>query len=288
MITYPYRPIKPSMIILLLFIKGILLGQTSNSEEAIQIHIDDKVGKVVYHQVRKSETLYAVSQKYSTSMHDILALNPQVDALDLTEKDNLVIPIQDSNVILHKSAITKHSAYVPLHYRVRAKDNVFRIARIYFDMPAKLLLQRNDLERNDLHIGQMLHIGWIKKTIKPLLVFEGTPFITDRVDDYVELFNRQKVSTTAGNEVAFWKKDQKSTGHFVMHRMAEVGSIIEITNPLLGYQLYAKVVGTIPANLYAQEIDLVISAELANQLGAIDQKFFVRTRYPTNQASASR
>ncbi|NND04868.1 MAG: LysM peptidoglycan-binding domain-containing protein [Saprospiraceae bacterium] len=279
--------IKCLLFALLLFGSEMVMGQSLLLKKTIQIHFDDKLGKVVYHHMAENETLYAVAQKYGSSIDDLKNSNPQLQESHLSASSQMVVPINDSNIVYQK-ALPSRSQYEPLYYQVKPKDNVFRIARVYFDMPGKLLLRRNDLERADLQIGQILHIGWLKKRIEALHVIEGTAHSNIGPSEYAQRFFNQRITSNARNEVAFWHKKNNSIGRFVMHRHAETGSIIEIKNPLLGHQLYAKVIGTIPEHLYAEEIDLVVSAELAQELGAINEKFFVRTRYLANRASASR
>ncbi len=277
------RPIL-SFLLSLTFLPASV-GQGDPGPDTIEVQIDDKVGKVTYHDRKVEETTYAIARRFTVSLDEIMKWNPNL--LILGQSTRLLIPVPESNIVYRKPLFAKRAEYIPLVYRVRRKDNVFRISRIYFDMPTKLLLHRNKMSSEDLTIGQVLHVGWLKREIQPLVVLEGKEWPANG-GDLSQVFILQGHNLSEKNEVAFWKKSANTKGAFVMHRRAATGSIIEITNPLQGEVIYAKVVGKIPSNLYASEIDMVISGELARSLGAFDQKFFVRSRYQPDQRSASR
>ena len=43
--------------------------------------------------------------------------------------------------------------------------------------------------------------------------------------------------------------------------------------------LYAKVIGKIPQNAFGDEVIIIVSPSVAKQLGAKDERFFVKIKY---------
>jgi LysM repeat protein len=277
---------------------GALHAQNQITDAAF-IKVDPKLGKVIYHRVTDHQTLYAISRGYGVSEQSILNINPvlQKDATQLPEV--LKIPVS-TDQIMHRLPLFKNKyEFLPVYYQVQKKDNLFRISRVYFDIPTNLLSNRNNLKDENLKEGQTLHIGWLKQTYEPLMVHEGK--ILDSVerekedgaiikDDLASRFQKESEGTSLvnKNEVAFWKSTETTKGLFVMHRYAAQQSIIEIKNPMSDATAYAKVIGSIPEHLYPKEVDMVISRDVAQILGAVDPRFFVRSRYKSSMVSVSR
>ena len=82
------------------------------------------------------------------------------------------------------------------------------------------------------------------------------------------------------NGAAYWQREREMGSDFyALHRLAPVGSIIQITNPMKKKTLYAKVIAPIPDRAYGDDIIVVLSPSVAKLLGAKDPKFFVEIRY---------
>ncbi len=265
-------------------------GQSSGyNTDSVFVQFDRKLGKVIYHHPSGFQTLYAIGRIYGVTPESIARANPKVINDTRPPVTRLVIPISDSELRYDKPSYHNKGKYQPVYYRVQKGDNLFQISRKYFDLPTRVLVERNQLASRSISPGDALLIGWITKDQSSLVVLEGDlmdPFGGD--PEMARLFDLQDVPMMETNEVAFWKKGAHSRGFLVMHRHAPAHSIIEIINPLFGKKIYAKVLGKIPDNLYPAEVDMVLSTEAARQLNAIDQKFFFRSRYPRDTQSASR
>ena len=261
-----------------------VLGQ-NNIKDGIFIQMDAKDGKITFHRVHHQETLYGVARLYGIQPSAIKKYNPKLKSnSDLPPV--LKIPVFDDQIIYRIPIFKSKRDYIPVYYEAQAKDNLFRVSRIYFSMSTSLLKNRNQLKKDALKKGQILHIGWMQKTIEPLLVEVGKEKVKDPdvlgPKQYGVMFEAQEAqkSVRHKNEVAFWNKENQSAhGYFVMHRYAEEKSIIEITNPMFDTKVYAKVIGKIPENLYPKEIDMIVSGEIASSLKVVDSRFFVRARY---------
>ncbi len=268
---------------LLLLLGPIFLSAQSDNAPIFVEH-DDKLGKVIFHKVSGYDTPYSLSRIYGTTKKVLQHLNPEMDSRKMPKL--VKVPLAEERMVYRLPIFRNRRDYIPVRYRVKPKDNLFRISRIYFDMPTGLLTNRNRIRNNNLSTGQVLEIGWIKVPEDDLLVLSGerreeTPGITEVDQRYKTQFLDGLNGSTppSKNEVAYWKKDAPASGYFVMHRKASERTYIEITNPLSSSKIYAKVIGKIPENLYPEEVDMVMSSELAEALGAKDMKFFVRSRY---------
>lgn len=284
-------------IFLLVLMTGTLLVSAQGQiADAAFVKIDPKLGKVVYHRVLQNQTLYGIARGYGITVDKIVSANPPLQK-DLNDVPAVIkIPISDGQIQYRLPFFKNKNEYLPVYYQVQKKDNVFRVSRVYFDMPTNLLSNRNRLQNDKLSIGQTLHIGWIKSDYDPLIVSDGKlkndPVEKDSIInlDLAQRFREEYEGSSLidKNEVAFWKANEKSKGYYIMHRYAPQQSIIEIKNPMYDVTVYAKVIGTIPEHLYPKEVDMVISKDVAEALGAVDPKFFVRSRYKPDRASASR
>lgn len=82
------------------------------------------------------------------------------------------------------------------------------------------------------------------------------------------------------NGVAQWVKTENTSGDlYVLHPSAPINSVVEITNPMTHRKIYAKVLSNMPPKLYSDDISVVVSPGVANLLGVIDSRFYVKLRY---------
>jgi LysM repeat protein len=270
----------------LIFILATSVQGQNNIKDGIFVEMDKKLGKITYHRTHHQETLYGVARLYNVQPSAIKKYNPKSFRKSSNLPPVLKIPIFDDQIIYRIPIFKSKRDYIPVYYEAQPKDNLFRVSRIYFSMPTNLLKNRNRLNKDALKKGQVLHIGWMQKTVVPLLVEIGKekhrePEIAGPAQ-YGQMFEKQEgqKGVRDKNEVAFWNKENQSAkGYFVMHRFAEEKSIIEITNPMFDTKVYAKVIGNIPDHLYPKEIDMVVSGEIASSLKVMDARFFVRSRY---------
>lgn len=80
--------------------------------------------------------------------------------------------------------------------------------------------------------------------------------------------------------LAYWNKSgSDKINLFVLHPKARINSLIEIFNPQLQRRTFAKVLGRIPANMYSENIDVIVSPKVAQVLGVLNTEFRVRISY---------
>lgn len=189
-------------------------------------------------------------------------------------KGIVLAPFRNSLLVQNPSA---GAHWIPVVYVVRPRETVFRIARRFFNMPVDDLLTLNNLPSTDLRTGQRLSIGWI--AARNTLSESHTAEVTDEASEYAEHYFAHR-PTIESYGVAIWDKGipPDSTQMFAMHRSAQLNSYIEVTNPMFGRSVMAKVVGRIPQTS-REDVSIILSPAVAQELYALDARFRVRLRY---------
>ena len=127
--------------------------------DTVWVEINTHQEKYFEHIVRPKQTLYSLSKFYGIDMLEIFDQNPYLKEKVLGVHDTVRVAIHNS--LIKTVRPVDVSNYVPVYYRVQKKDNLFRIARRYFDLPVKTLMQHNQLSNYNLDINQALLVGWI-------------------------------------------------------------------------------------------------------------------------------
>ena len=268
-------------LILLIYFCSIWLTSIAQKDSLELIYNDQSKRLELEHLVLPGQTMYAIAQYYDVSIHDIRWANPHISNENKLDYEKISIPISKDQVLYRKPLFVSENKLLPVSYVVKPKDNLFRISRVYFSLPTPLLKKRNGLTNDELDMGQHLHIGWLKENVTDIIVLQGSKANVE-VLPFQEAFIAQfrADSSAIVQEKNITVKDNKgSKGLFVMHRKAKAGTYIEIQNPLVNKKAYARVLATIPKNLYSEEIEMVISNELANKIGVLDNRSFLNTKY---------
>jgi len=293
------------LVHLILATSGPILSQAIHIPEAVIVRNDAKEGFVTYYTVQSKNTLYSICRFYHCTLSDLNRTNPHLDLALLTPGETLKIPFY--NVILEDiKSVPPTKDHIPVYYKTAKKDNLFRIARVYFDRNIKTLKRINNLNNNDIKPDQLLLIGWkkISLQISPLpptesIVKDEPEVINDRLKDTSAMVfvkklesdpEQQEGSDTIQtkleeqhlihqNGLAIWNKMSSSSGSFALHNEAKPGSFIEITNPQVNRKSHIKVIGKIPGNSYPSNVKVILSPEAARSLRALDSRFYVRMNY---------
>jgi hypothetical protein len=227
------------------------------------------------------ESVWTVCSLTGTSRSEIERMNPILKFRNVEDGDLLIAPLDRSLVgISPRSSGHRHA----LWYQVQPGDTVFSIARRTFDIPIDHLMELNGLQDVALREGQALQIGWLAEPVKPLAESEKkiTPdtwyYVGTSLDSVLasDGLDSHKYATQKG--VAWWNKSKPDGNFFALHRLAPLNSYIEITNPMFGRSVRAKVIGTIPPT-YPEDISVIVSEGVARKLGAIDTRFYAEMSY---------
>src|SRR5690554_944422 len=168
--------------------EGLQIGQK------LYIPVEKKVEKETQepsyslHTVKRKETLYGISRIYSCSVDDIIALNPGVEnGLSIGEEikipsgkavkiDKAPAPISRTPVKTLDSTLNVGDSVVRIDYQVDFTDSIveyevqkgetlYSISR-RFMIPVDVLVEQNNIQKNEIKPGQILSITLKKERIK--------------------------------------------------------------------------------------------------------------------------
>lgn len=347
---------------------NLIIANDSWLKDTIYIQINENLGKYALHKVEKKQTLFSLANAYGIDLYDVYEHNPILKSRILMADDQLHMPLEDHHILIDENLMDKSKKYRPVVYIAKAKDNLYKVAKQYFNMSFDLLMARNHLVTPNIKVNQKLVIGWfdnskkeeiaadikpntlkseqanleekfttanpapfteeykaidlvtsewVKKyskeensadhlidlnknipeikiaerksdkttaSLKPVEISKPTEKITRGSADNPNVslekprVLRRKMITQSG--VARWVKTESTNGDlYCLHPTAPVNSVVEITNPMTHRKIYAKVLSNMPAKLYGDDINVVVSPGVANLLGVIDSRFYVKLRY---------
>lgn len=244
--------------------------------------------KYIIHTVQKGQTVYSLKKFYGIDFSDIYYSNPNLEVKGMKIGQQVRIPIVDQAIKFFQNSNFVDSAYVPIFYKVKASETLFRVSKIHFKIPVSLVKARNGLVSDGLSTGQILHIGWLDKRGLPdtLTKYTGLPAALEadnRIHQYryeAKLANGMKEQSMAG--IACWDKSMKLSATnklYVMSSLAPTGSVVRVENSMTNRFLYAKVVAPKPDNSFTQNAIIMLTPTVANALGGLDSKFYVKVLY---------
>ncbi len=252
------------------------------TKDTLLVTVGNSNNKFLEHRLEKGQTLYSLAGFYGLKFTSLFQFNPGLNPEGPFQKGHPIrIPLPDSAIVT--SINGQKGEYVPLFYEVKPQETMYRISKVYFDIPIETLKANNNLTGNELKIGQMLQVGWLSTSGIPdsLQHLAADPFsanIADLMVAYQSMEAQEKVYFHKG--AAYWHRERKGeTEFFAMHRLAPVGSVIKVINPMKNKIAYARVVGVISDRLHGKDVIVVLSTPVAKYLDAKDPRFFVEVRY---------
>lgn len=291
------------LILILTFTTHLVSAQTSiNQITSIPVKVTSNHKIIYVHKIKKSETLYSLAKTFKIPLQDLMLINDinEDETIDLGTE--IVVPINPERLIV--SAIRSNPLWLPITYKVKSKETLFRISNGYFNQNIQQLMGRNNLTKLSLNLGQELIVGWWstessikkkvphniidslsishpKKTNDPLFAFIATDSIANVSNKIIEidstLNDKVEIPKILSNKgIAIWERsDPNDDFLFVLHKTAKVGSVIKLQHPVTNKIVVAEVVDKLPSGSYAEDVDLIISKAVAQKLGALETRFQV-------------
>ena len=99
--------------------------------QRIILREDEKLGIIYTHQLKKNQTIFGLSKFFNTDLDMISAANPAVNLGTVKLNQRINIPINTA-MITSERTLSPTKSYIPVFYTVKAKDNLFRISKVYF------------------------------------------------------------------------------------------------------------------------------------------------------------
>ena len=231
------------------------------------INIPDKGEKqsvkketLVYHTVKKQETLYHISKVYHQSIDNIMKWN------NLTS-NNISIGAQ---LIVSKNG--KVPEGVSLKTQGEVNDNTSKV-------PVENEVKKapaNETPKTDVvtHAEQ-------EKIHKAETVNNADVKAIDSLGPSYNKETSSAIDKITETGVATWFNDQELNQNkfYALHRIAPIGTIIKVTNRMNNNSVFVKVVGVLPGTGDNDNVIIKITSAAAQRIGAIDQKFTAELSY---------
>lgn len=186
---------------LYLALLGIVLlalpTQAMTVMEADSVGVEYQQGRrFVKYQVEKGETLFSISKKYNLKMEEVIKFNPAAEK-GLQVGQVLLIPMEEVKGL---------GAGEKMH-QVKESETLFSISRQY-DIKVKDLRKRNNLDNNQIALGQMLVIPVEEKEKKgsdeaAVLTREGDA-IYHEVQDGETLYSISRKYAVSVTDIQKW------------------------------------------------------------------------------------
>lgn len=289
----------------------VLIASTSvfagNLIDSIGVeNVDGK--KVILHKIEAKETYYALGRRYNLSPAVIMDYNGNIT---LHPGDVVKIPTNQSFVsksVVFSSPAKPETPSKPATkkekiHKVAPGETLYAIASQY-NMRVDDLKLLNGLKGNNLSVGKILKVVSseevsITPTVekdavgKPVVIEkkpETKPINPNRIK-YLDSTdsqsninipkNRYGITEMNDKGLAVWIDDNNldATKSYALHRVAPVGTIIKITNPMTNKSVFAKVVGRFTENETTKDVIIVVTKSCADAIGALDKRFLVNITF---------
>lgn len=199
-------------------IYGLLLACLVTLVAAAQEKLEVK-GKVpslyVLYVLNGSETLQTVSSQFGFSvkkLSDYNRININTSAV-LPKGTKINIPLTHDNLLQRQ---TENSA--PVVHVIGKGENIYRISKLYYNVPMSSLREWNHLTKDVVKPGQQLVIGYMVNAkphtvpeTNPVVVKEISPAIAQPVQQTQETGKKSREKKNAGITVPVVKKDAPVT-----------------------------------------------------------------------------
>ncbi len=256
----------------------------------MEVKFDMDKGIFYYHTIKANQTLYSISKFFGIDVNEVKLMNDLNSNSVVSIGQKLMIPLD-----FHFIDVTDQgNGNNPVYYQVQKGDNLYRIAKVYFQQDVDALVARNSISEVSLSVGDLLIVGYYQNdnsfVVVPKIYATGDE--TSSIKDDVSSAKLQKnniVDESTGEQkdvrisrrgIAIWNKEGKDKKNaFALHKTAKPNTIIELYNPVVKRRAYAKVIGALPADVYEDDVTIIISPQVAKNLGALDSRFTVEMKF---------
>lgn len=150
---------KKLIFFLAIFLQaGLVFSQAKTTTDTLVVAPGAK-GLYFYHVVEKGETLYSLSRTFSIDPHQLANANGLTLKTPLKLYQLVKIPLNEQNM---SQSAQLSSSSTPLFHKVIKGETLYRVGKIYDNVPVDLLKKWNHLQSNEIATGQYLIIGWLR------------------------------------------------------------------------------------------------------------------------------
>ncbi len=306
-------------IIILFVLSNIkVAAQSVDIPDTIFVRNDLKMGLITDYKIHEGNTIYSIAKFFNADIFDIYALNKGIDPSSLELGDTIVVSfdkkllksnnfVKNSNSIpviytVKKQETLFRISKVYFDVDINTVMKLNNMSSPTLEIGQKLKIGFISGENKKAKIEQDNHFTTeadnkiehkdtisVKDSIKESDEVEGEVMefekIVNQNDDSDEILEGDKVIDEKPYVLvddrgkAVWNKNSRTKEIFVLHNKAKINTMMNITNPMYGCSIEAKVVGRIPPNQYHDEVKLILSPKAASTLMALDSEFYVKFKY---------
>jgi LysM repeat protein len=113
------------------------------------------------HIVAPKENYYSIGRIYNVSPKDIAPFNKLKLESGLSLGQLIKIPLNSSNFTQEGNAAADET-FVPLYYKLKDKEGLYRVAKNHHDLPLETLKQWNNIKGDAVKTGTQLIVGYLK------------------------------------------------------------------------------------------------------------------------------
>ena len=228
--------------------------ETTNTSSQKENEVSSQ--KEELYEVKKGETLYALSRKFNVPVDDIINWN-KLDDLSLKEGQKLRIKYPEKGEpkenVVNKETIQENN-----------QDKIAKTKEIPLENPDSRG-ESKDVKEN------VVKDPIPTKKVENDSDIKIKPSSDQEVDEFVEVVERG-VAELIPNTSDVRK-------YLALHRTAKVGTIIRVRNEMNDREIWARVINKLPDTGDNKNVLVKISQAAYDQLGALDKKFRVVVTY---------
>lgn len=158
------------LIIFLFFLCTAATSWAQTSNDTIVV-APGPSGMYFYHIVQKGENLQSLSNEFGVSREKLASMNK---IKSLKPYELIKIPLH-KNVIIQSGNASTNAALTPLYHKVLKGETLYRIGKLYGDLPLSSLKSWNNLQGNSISVGRYLVVGWLQKKPAAPVSSSSTP-----------------------------------------------------------------------------------------------------------------
>jgi LysM repeat protein len=269
---------------------GLEIGQILKVPYTPRPKSQPATGGGFIHVVAAKETMFSITKAYNISVEELKQWN-NLSSNELSIGQELVIKKRNTvtNTTVPTVGTTTTSNQKGTH-TVAPKETLFSITQKY-GITIQQLKQWNNLEGNDLSIGQVLIVSQTEQNIA------STPKDTEPIKNVTSSQTTQppkentittiRISESVKNadelvEIGVAELIEGTDGnrkYLALHRSAPVGTILKVKNEMNNREVFVRVMGKLPDTALTEKTIIRISKSAYDRLGAIDPRFRVEVTY---------
>jgi len=157
LLRYKYIYIKSIFFVFFVIISNVGFSQNVSIPDSIIVTNSSSIGLVFNYRVEAGNTMYSISRMFRADLIDLYAFNEGLNKKPLSIGQQIIVPFNLE--LLEKYNENVKLSKLNVYYKVGKKENLFRIAKIYFGLDVTTIVKLNDLKDKTIQPNQLLRIG---------------------------------------------------------------------------------------------------------------------------------